>query len=116
MRRIQAFRLCVVAALGFCGVAVAQDAVRRTHLRDTARLVELRSGETIVLRCERNGGEEIKAARWIRDCNAAARDVLRRHARDGLLVEAVGRNPLGEPDAAGGLEARFALRASAPED
>lgn len=105
----------VVATLAVCGVAEGQDGVRRTHLRDTARLVELRSDDVTVLRCERNGGDEIKAARWVRDCNAAARDVLRRYAREGVLVDDdVGRNPLGEPDAAGELQGRFALRAAAP--
>jgi hypothetical protein len=107
----------MVMALALCGVAEAQDGVRRTHLRDTARLVELRSDVETVLRCERNGGDEIKTSRWIRDCNAAARDVLRRYAREGVLVDDdVERNPLGDPDAAGALAARFALRAAAPAD
>lgn len=84
--------------------AAAQDSVRRVHLRDGARLVETIAADSATLRCERNGGDEIPQARWIRDCNALARELLRRHARDGRLRGVdIGREPLGEPDAGGEL-------------
>lgn len=112
MKQKNAIAVLALLALSSVGAAVAQDGVRRVYLRDTARLVELRTSDASTLRCERNGGDEIKTARWVRDCNAIAREVLDRYAREGLLVETiVGRDPLGQPDASGELQRSVALRA-----
>jgi hypothetical protein len=69
----------------------------RVFLRNDARLVQSVKGDVMTMRCERMGGQEVKAKRWVRDCNTLARMELERMKREGELGDTkVAREPMGE--------------------
>lgn len=69
----------------------------RVFLRNDARLVQTTEGGITTFRCEKMGSKDAYIRRWVRDCNALAREEMESLQREGKLAAGkIARAPLGD--------------------
>lgn len=83
---------CLIAAS-----AGAWAGGERVFLRNDARLVQTTEGGITTFRCEKMGSKDSYIKRWVRDCNALAREEMESLMREGKMgASRIERAPLGD--------------------